>query len=268
MRQGVLQLPNGVFRTTYRGRFKELDQATNVLLQKHYDHSLPLNVQDWAASDCLTSAEWARTLFPLFPNAHFIASDLTLFLIEARLPDGTAFVLDPEGNALQYVRPPFVIRMNPPEPLLLFVNRLLQKQAERKLLMFKKQLEIPEEWLNDEHSEEFIQTPFMFRKISLVHPEAEALRRSSGRFEIHRHSVFQPLPKTSDVIRTMSIFIPVYFSGERVIKGARAVWNSLKSKGLWILDGSIFIKEKDRFRVLERFRERLEIEDSILSLRV
>ncbi len=78
-------------------------------------------MEDWAASDCLTSAEWAAELFPLFPHLDFVASDLLLFLWEAKKQRGEErFILEPDGTPLQYVRPPFVVRLSQPEPKAVF----------------------------------------------------------------------------------------------------------------------------------------------------
>ena len=120
-----MRLASGVYRTTFRGRLRDLDRFVIELLGRRYDRQTALEVHDWAASDCLTSAEWAESLFERFPNAHLHASDLTLFLLEVDLPNGGAFILERDGEPLQYLRPPFVIRLNPTEPKSLLVNRLL-----------------------------------------------------------------------------------------------------------------------------------------------
>src|SRR5438105_10688530 len=111
-----MRLASGVYRTTFPGRLRDLDRFVMELLGRRYDRQTALEVHDWAASDCLTSAEWAESLFERFPNAHLHASDLTLFLLELGLPNGGAFILEPDVEPLQYLPPPFVIRLNPPEP--------------------------------------------------------------------------------------------------------------------------------------------------------
>src|SRR3954468_2998069 len=83
-----VQLSSGVYRTTYRQRFRALNPAVNNLLRQSFSPSEPLRVEDWAASDCLTSAEWAAELFPLFPDLEFVASDLLLFLLQAKKKKG------------------------------------------------------------------------------------------------------------------------------------------------------------------------------------
>src|SRR5260221_370690 len=89
----------GTYRTTYPGRFGDVDAAVNALLVERYGAEASLETHDWAASDALTSCEWAASLFSSFPRAALTASDLTLFLVEAILPDGSAFILEPNGRA-------------------------------------------------------------------------------------------------------------------------------------------------------------------------
>ncbi len=108
-----IRLASGVFRTTSRGRLRDIDTFVNELLAQRYRSDAPLLVDDWAASDCLTSAEWATSLFTLFPNTRLQASDLTLFLLEITLPDRSTFIVERSGEPLQYVQQPFVIRLNP-----------------------------------------------------------------------------------------------------------------------------------------------------------
>src|SRR5215831_4158486 len=106
-------MPSGVYRTTAPNRFRELDRFLNGVLERHFGR-IPLDVHDWAASDCCTSAAWYQMLAQAFREATLTASDLNLYLIEARLPDGARYIFDTKGDPLQYIRPPFVIRMTPP----------------------------------------------------------------------------------------------------------------------------------------------------------
>src|SRR5207249_3003596 len=81
-----VRLSNGVYKTTFGKRFLNLDPEVNGLLSRHFPAQEPLVVEDWAASTCLTSCEWAKTLFPLFPKIRFAASDVVLVLIEITRP--------------------------------------------------------------------------------------------------------------------------------------------------------------------------------------
>lgn len=271
-----IQLANGVYRTTSRRRFKVFDQFVNGVLGKYFEASRTLDVHDWAASDCVASSEWANALWPCFPNAHVTASDLTLFLLEAARPNGEIFIWETSGAPLQYVRPPFVVRLNPAEHKLMVVNRMLAWQGRKKFSRLLRAWNVPGQWLSAEGADPLDRAPFVLRKISLIHPEAEALRRHSDRFSIVLHSAFEPLERPCDVIRTMNIFNLKYFSAAKLGEGIEAVRRSLAPDGIWIVgrtvqedppahDASLFIKDHEGFRLLERHGKGSEIEPLILA---
>jgi hypothetical protein len=270
-----MKLADGVYRTTFRGRLRDLDAYVNDLLAQRFASETPLDVHDWAASDCLTSAEWAPSLFERFPNSHLQASDLTLFLVEVGLPGGDAFILQQAGEPLQYLRAPFVIRLDPPELKVLVLNRILARQARVKLAWMKARLSIPADWL-DSTEIKLTVPPFHLRKLPVIHPDAEALRSRDRRFSIERHSVFAALNLPVDIIRSMNIFNRIYFQPERLTDGTRAVWHSLKPGGLWISgrtwqdhppahNVSILEKTRAGFRSIGRFGDGSEIESLALG---
>jgi len=265
----TMQLNSGVYRTTARNRFHDLDRFINGLLGARYSADQTFEIQDWAASDCLTSVEWAESLFALFPKLRLVCSDLMLALIEVQLDDGSAFILQGDGEPLQYIRRPFVIRLGPLEPKWLPVNHLLARRALAKLRTIKTQIEIPAGWL-ESPGETLPAPPFQLRKIHAVHPEAQALQARDGRFLIRRHSVFEALQEPVDVIRTMNIFNRIYFSDERLLAGAQAVWSSLKPGGLWIVGrtwsdnpptnhATVLERTADGFQLVEKYGEGSEI---------
>ena len=261
---------SGVYRTTFPGRFRDLDPVVNDLLAKRHAPDAALDVHDWAVSDGLTSFEWAASLFALFPRASVTASDLMLFLVEATLPNGSVFILEPGGHAVQYVRRPFVVRLDPPDPALMIVNRLIGWRAQRRLAA--RPLRIPPEWINSD-SQELVTGEATLRKLPLTHPRARMLAANEPRFSIRRHSAFEPTERPADVIRTMNIFNRTYFSPERLRDGARAVWRSLKPGGTWIVgrtteierrnDATVFERGESGFRVLARTGHGSEIEDLV-----
>jgi len=266
-----VRLSSGVYRTTYRGRFRALDEAVNSLLVRRFGADTPLKAEDWAASDCLASSEWAGSLFECFPASRLTASDLTLFLVQVSLSGEESYVMEPNGEALQYIRPPFVIRLNPPEPWSLVLNRLIGRRARVKFEELRHSWRLPEAWLDSEDGGKLEQAPYVFRKIPLIHPDAQAMRRTSERFTIRRHSVFEASDAPCHVIRTMNIFNVAYFEQERLQDGVRAIWRSLLPGGMWIVgrttqesppvhNASIFVREEAGFRLVERFGAGSEIE--------
>lgn len=88
----VLRTSNGTTRTTFRHRMVDVDEVAVHLMRQDYRPDSELFVQDRAASNCLTSTEWAEQLLPEFPRVHFEASDSLLHLFRVSLP-GEALTL-------------------------------------------------------------------------------------------------------------------------------------------------------------------------------
>jgi hypothetical protein len=273
-----IRLSNGVYRTTSRARFHAFDKSVNELLRKHIESSRALDIQDWAASDCIASSEWASALWSCFPHARVTASDLTLFLLEATHPEGEIFIWEEGGELLQYVRPPFVVRFHPPEHKLMVVNRILAWHARNRFRRFERTWNIPRQWLRTESADTLDLPPFILRKIPLIHPDAQTLRLRSDRFAIALHSAFESLERPCDIIRTMNIFNLKYFSAATLREGIEAVRRSLLPNGIWIVgrtfqedppehDASLLIKDGDGFRLWERHGKGSEIESLIPALR-
>ena len=274
-----IRLSGGTYRTTYRGRFHNLDPVVNRLLVENFSSSDELRVEDSAASTCLTSYEWAITLFPSFPQLHFVASDLVLFLLELQqVNSGEVFVIEPDGNPLQYIRPPFVIRMDPPEPWRLPINRLWYAYAWRRWRSIERYRDMPESWINSMRDETLDRNGYQWRKLSLVHPDALRLARRDARFVIRRQSVFERLSAPCHVMRSMNIFNRAYFSERQLAEGARASIHNLLDGGIWILgrtiaeeppahDVTIFRKQPSgALEVLQRLGAGSEIEGIALEV--
>jgi hypothetical protein len=272
-----LELSSGIYRTTFRGRFREFDRTTIDILRGKFDAGAELRVEDWAASDCLTSAEWAASLLAEFPHAELAASDLMLFLLEVETGDGDAFVIEANGAPLQHLTGPFVIRMAPGEPRSLPLNWLLWRRATERFRSLRENLSIPEAWL-ESANEELDQPPLRIRKIPVTHPEALELARREPRFTVRKHSAFDALVRPVEVIRTMNIFNRSYFGAPRLSEGAEAVWKSLAPGGVWIVgrtvredppahDASFLIRTPSGFETISRTGNGSEVEAIGLALR-
>lgn len=272
-----VQLSSGTYRTTYRGRFRNLDSEVNQLLTRIFDPQKDLKVEDWAASACLTSSEWADALFPLFARLSFVASDILLFLIEVQDGKRYSYVFEPDGAPLQLVKSPFVIRMTPPEPRALPLNRWLCTQAWSRWNALQPFSDSVHRWIASPSKETLNADGMKFAKLSLIHPEAERLAERDARFTIQAHSVFESLSSPAHVIRTMNIFNNAYFSEQQLKVGAQAVIGSLLPRGIWILgrtvceappahEVTIFRKDSfNRLEVLRRLGSGSEIEKLVLS---
>jgi hypothetical protein len=272
-----LRLSLGIFRTTARGRFRALDPFVNGYLKNRFSGPA-LHVHDWAASDCLTSAEWAMSLMPHFPSLQFTASDLMLFLVEFRFPGGDILILEPSGGAVQYVRGPFVCHLDRKEARSAVINRLLASHAKRIVKERGAELRQAIAALGERQSVEH--RGLHVRRLPLLHPDADNLAATDSRFVACVRSAFDPLPEPVDVIRTMNIFNPGYFPPDQLRSGRDAVWASLKPGGIWIVGrtvgtssetashmASVFERSDEGFRAIAALGGGSEIGNLVLEPR-
>jgi hypothetical protein len=269
-----LRLNSGIYRTTFHGRFRNLDQFVNQVLVERYDSAAALDIHDWAASDCLTSSEWAASVLPLFPNARLEASDFTLFLVEVNYGKHTV-IQERDGQALQYLAPSFLVDLSRPELRPSALARLMMRQARSIIAEVQSRLAIPVTWLDSE-SDSLSCPPFEVRKLPMIHPEAALFQMRDARFSIARHSAFEVLSKPADVIRSMNFYNLGYFEPPQLVEGAKAVWRSLKPGGVWIVgrtwqedppshNVSIFERRDAGFQLAGRYGDGSEIESLVLA---
>lgn len=227
-------LANGVARTTVRRRFSALNDKIQRCLLDIFPPDFPLVAEDWAASSGVTAAEWFQCLRSDYPQVQFTASDAALYLIEARCGHGKdAYILEPDGVPVQYVRPPFVVSLAQEQHWFYAVNRCIQKQGALKWFSLADRLHIPE-WDDTQGCDTPVNAPpFVLRRLPLVHPEVMALCGET--FHIRQHSVFAPLGTPVDVIRTMNILNLGYFPEAQLRKAVAAVKKSLQPGGVWVV---------------------------------
>jgi hypothetical protein len=208
----------------------EVDARVTPILTNRFDSREHLVIHDWAASDCLTTVEWARQLLPLFPRSEILASDLLLHLVEVRVSAGERFFCEPGGALLQYVRRPFVIPMDPSWSRGDLFNRACQRCAQWRFHRI-----LPANWAStmipDPPDDNL---PGVYR-LGLAHPEAVRLRETDDRFRIQERSIFEPLPVPCNVIRTINILNRTYFDEPQLGLAIRNVWQSLAPGGIWIV---------------------------------
>ena len=257
----TLRTSNGTFRTTFRNRFRDVNDAALRLLKDSYPPDTALRVQDRAVSHGLTSWEWARDLFPAYPSSEFEASDLLLHLFKLSLPSGETYILEPDGKPLQYIKPPFVVSLHHREPWRYLVNHAIAARARRRF----KQLGLPES-----PPERWPQSSYAVNKIPFVHPEARLFAASNPRFQLRVRSVFEHTPGACHVLRTMNIFNRDYFSAEQLTEGATAAFHSIEPGGIWIVGRTLeedlsnhvtfFRRQETGWEVLERIGKGSEME--------
>jgi hypothetical protein len=267
-----LRLSSGIYRSTYPHRFADLEPAINAIVEGVFQGTA-ITVHDWAASDCLASAEWAESLWRIFPSARLTASDVFLSLMAVSQHGGRdLYVLEPDGAPLQYIRPPFVISLQKPIPLYYPFNRLLVSLAKRKVPRVQEILR------HYQFSNSSQQPPgWTIQEISLIHPLARRLLAETSQFEIRAHSVFTPLQEACHVLRTMNILNPGYFDESKLRRGVRCVFDSVAEGGIWVLGRtreetrppvhsvSIFQRTKRGFALLQRMNGGSEIERLVLE---
>jgi hypothetical protein len=261
-----LRTSNGTFRTSFPQRFVDLDVAALRWMSEFFPPQAPIQIQDRAASHCLTSYEWAQRIFAEHSRAEFEASDLLLCLYELSLETGEKYIVEPSGLALQYIRPPFVVSACHREPRRYPLNLLLGAWARRRF----KRLGLPEGWLESETG-----SGYRLRRISCVHPRAATLAARDARFQVRTRSVFEATPQACDVLRTVNILNRRYFTEDELTSAARAAFDSVRAGGLWIVGrtweedssnhATFFRRCEDAWQVLGRIGNGSEIEQLALT---
>jgi hypothetical protein len=260
-----LRTSNGTTRMTFRNRMPEVDELALKLMRRSYQTEAALIVQDRAASTCLTSMEWAERLLPFYPKIQFEASDAMLHLFKITLITGQTYIVEANGQPLQFIQPPFAVCLCPREPLRFPLNHLVVAQARRRY----RALALPEDLSNPTNNDEY-----RIDKISCVHPEAMSLSKKDLRFSIQPRSVFDRSFGV-DVLRTMNILNLAYFENETLIDSIQAAFQSVRPGGLWIVGRTheedrknhvtFFERTEKQWQVLERIGNGSEIEQLVAN---
>lgn len=225
---------NETDRTTGRNRLVTVDNEVLPLLQSLFPLETRLFVQDWAASSGITAAEWYQSLQRLYPSLSFVASDSILYLVELRREkERDAFILEPDGKAIQYIRAPFVVSLVKKHHSIYFINRVVQRRALREWKRVSASFCLSPDSFDGNGAESISAPPYLLRRLSLIHPEV--IKIQSERFQVKQHSVFRPLSRPVHVIRTMNILNRSYFTVSQLQTAAAAVKQSLHPRGLWIV---------------------------------
>lgn len=261
----TLRTSNGTFRTTFSNRFHDLDELAAQWIKKLFSPDTELKVQDRAASHALTSLEWALLLFQAFPLATFEASDTMFNLVKLSLNSGDAYVLEPNGQPLQYIKWPFVVSLQQKESWRNPISRLVDAGAKRRF----DRLPRPDGWMESSVTYQISTIPF-------VHPRALQLSKRDPRFQLQTRSIFDCLPDSCDVLRTMNILNASYFSTDQLIQGINAAFHSLKAGGIWIVGRTLekdltnhvtlLRKQEGGWAVLDRLGRGSEIEELALRM--
>lgn len=258
----TLRISDGTCRTTFRNRLQDVDAATIDILKRLYPSDSELCFEDRAVSHGLTSLELARPVFQAFPNSRFEASDKLLYLIQLSLATGETYILEPDGQPLQYIKPPFVVSLAYEESIRFPINRLIAAQARRRLCRL-----LP----NGGRIESIRGDRCQITRINCVHQEALLFSSANPRFQLRTRSVFDITPNAVHVLRTMNILNKDYFSDSQLRDGLKAAFQSLKLGGVWVLGRTLesdfsnhatFLqKQENGWRILSRIGDGSEIEE-------
>jgi hypothetical protein len=234
-----LRLSDGTVRATVRNRLAAVDERIGSILPSIFPLDTNLLVEDWAVSSGITAAEWFQSLQRIDPNVTFTASDRLLYLVEARLKDepGT-FIVEPRGEPIQYIRPPFVVSLTEMQHPVYLINRSLQRRATLKWKDISRNFRVPASWDDvNASSQTLTLDEFVLRRLPLIHPQVMEMR--GEHFRIKQHSVFTSLSQPVHVIRTMNILNRSYFTAAQLRSAADAIWQSLHFSGLWIVGRTV-----------------------------
>lgn len=271
-----VRLSSGIWRTTYRSRFDDVDTVAQRVLERTFSRDRALEILDLGASDGLLTVQWAERVRATFPEARMTASDIILSLTEAVSKSGEIYILEPGGTAIQYTRPPFVVSIDAPESAAYPVNIFMRAWGRRRL----RNLRLCSSGLHwDGVPDERIITRegWTFRQIPLVHPTAVSDARR-GRLRIVHADAFSPLPSRYEVIRVMNLYQPSVFTPAKIHQGLGIASDSLTEGGILIAgrtievegrrnDVSIFQKIAGGMKVLEQIGKGFEFEQAALSYR-
>jgi hypothetical protein len=261
-----LRTSNGTFRTSFPQRFVDLDAAASRWMSELFAPEIAIQIQDRAASHCLTSHDWAQRVFAVHSRAEFEASDLVLCLYELSLASGETYIVEPSGEPLQFIRPPFVLSVSHREPRRYPLNLWLGVRARQRFA----RLALPQGWMQSEAG-----PGYRVRRISCVHPRAAALAVRDPRFRVRTRSVFEVTPQACDVLRTMNILNRAYFSEDELESAVNAAFDSIRTGGLWIVgrtweedfsNHATFFRRRDNaWQILGRIGNGSELEQLALA---
>lgn len=261
-----LRTSNGTFRTSFAQRFVDLDTAALRWMGELFVPRAAIRIQDRGASHCLTSHDFAERVFTAYPYAEFEASDLFLCLYELSLANGGKYIVEPNGQPLQYIRPPFVLSACHREPRRYLVNLWLGVRARRRF----GRLSLPEGWMQSTGG-----PGYRVRAIPCVHPRAAALAARDPRFRLRTRSVFEVTPQSCHVLRTMNILNRSYFADWQLETAASAAFDSVREGGLWIVGrtweddfsnhATFFLRGSNAWQFLGRIGDGSELEELVLA---
>lgn len=262
----IVQMSNGVWRDTTKGRLVTVDRALVEAIGDRFPRGSHLVVSDLAASSGTTSVDLYVQLRPRY-ELEFIASDLArdaIAITSRGLP--WTVVFEGRGDPLQYVIGPFVLPAHTTESLAYPVNRLLKRLCKRWLL--PRALAVFENHSEDAQAdfEAVVAGDYEIVRLPLLSYDCLEVLRHSSDFRFESIDLSERLPHCADVIRAMNILTPHHLNALQIRQGIRNLAEALNPGGLLVLGRStgegtgevsatIYSKEANNLEVVRRVND-------------
>jgi hypothetical protein len=275
----LLQMANGTWKDTFRGRFARLDREALEVISASHPPGSRLSVTDLAVASGITSVEFDRALRSVF-DVDFVATDLwrDAFAISGVPPGGTA-ILDSDGAGLQFILGRFVLPGYAPDRMIYPVNRALRWWARRTLLPRARAVLRGVDGTALPAFEARAADGFEVMRIPLVSAECLDLLATRPGFRFLVADILQPLERPSDVVRAMNIVTRDHLSQADLREAIRNCLLALRPRGVLLLGRSpsdnpeevratFYQEENGDLRVARRLNAGCEVEDLVEEQRL
>jgi SAM-dependent methyltransferase len=234
----LLQMANGTWKDTFRGRFARLDRESLEVIAASHASGSRLQVTDLAVASGITSVDFYLALRSKF-EVDFVATDLwrDAFAVTGMPPGGTV-VLDADGGELQFVLGRFVLPGYAPDRLIYPVNRALRWWARRTLLPRARTFLQGVDQTHLRAFETLVNHGAQVTRIPLVSAECLDLLATRPDFRFVVANILAPPDRQSDVIRAMNIVTPDHLPQADLRKAIRNCLAALRPQGVLILGRS------------------------------
>lgn len=255
-----LRMANGVYRCSYAQRLDDVDE----LVLRHLGAPRQLRIVDVAASSCITTYEWWRTLRERGFEAQVTATDIAFGGFLLSIGRNVHLFFDENGSMLQ-------------SDIFGRVREGSDHQSRRvpaRLARFLRRTLVPRPPVParaSDGAQRGSRRPIRRQWVSLVDPAAEAIPS----LVLTRGDLLaEPLGLQADVVRVANFLNLAYFKRAELQLMVRRVSQSVKPAGLLVIcrthdvernHASLFRFEDGRFTVLDRLGAGSEVEDLVVE---
>jgi len=237
--------PRNTFKRTYSKRFDKFDKKIISILSERLSKR-NLHIHDCGVSDGRTSVEFFEKIKQINPNIDFIASDYSPELFIQKHKNIT-LTLMPDGNLAEILFPPFVFKTCKLEKLYRYPINWIVFSLVKKIL--EKKIKDP----NYKNSSE---------KIRIFCPDALKMEKTYNNFRLSKYNLFDSMNHSYNIIRTMNVLNPTYFSDKEMKIVLKNIHKGLSDDGCWIIgsnkgpdsevSGAIYTKTQKGFSLFHK----------------